>query len=78
MQSYIKNRVKLWEQIEFKGNKSVATAFLRTLTDFLCIVHSVRLQKWKLHISMVTIKHISHTHAELHKKPSETLGADWI
>ena len=37
MQSYIKNRVKLWEQIEFKGQKSVSTVFLGTLTDFRCI-----------------------------------------
>ena len=45
MQSYIKDRVKLWEQIEFKGQKSVSTVFLGTLTDFCCILHSVRLQK---------------------------------
>ena len=40
-----KNRVKLWEQIEFKGQKSVSTVFLGTLTDFLCTLHSGRLQK---------------------------------
>ena len=40
-----KNRVKLWEQNEFKGQKSVSTVFLGTLTDFRCILHSVRLQK---------------------------------
>ena len=45
MQSYIINRVKLWEQIEFKGEKSVTTVFLGTLTDFRCILHSIRLQK---------------------------------
>ena len=41
MQSYVENRVNLWEQIEFKGYKSVN----RNLTDFRCILHSVRLQK---------------------------------
>ena len=41
----LKNRVKLWEQIEFKGRKSVSTVFLGILTDFRCILHSVRLQK---------------------------------
>ena len=40
-----KNRVKLWEQIGFKGYKSVSTVFLGTLTDFRCILHSVRLRK---------------------------------
>ena len=49
MQSYLKkNRVKLWEQIEFKGlkiSKSVSTVFLGTLTDFRCILHTGRLQK---------------------------------
>ena len=40
-----KNRVKLWEQIEFKGQKSVSTVFLGILMDFQCILHSVRLQK---------------------------------
>ena len=43
MQSYIKQGVKLWEQIEFKGWKSVSTVFLGTLTVFCCILHSVRL-----------------------------------
>ena len=38
MQSYIKNRVKLWEQIEFKGQKSVSVVFLGTLTEFRCIL----------------------------------------
>ena len=32
-----KNRVKLWEQIQFKGWKSVSTVFLGTLADFRCI-----------------------------------------
>ena len=41
------NRVKLWEQIEFKGQKSVSTVFLGFLTDFRCILHSARLQKEK-------------------------------
>ena len=41
----IKNRVKLLEQIEFKGYKLASTVFLGTLTDFRCILHSVRLQK---------------------------------
>ena len=50
MQSYIKDRVKLWEQIEFKGYKSVSTVFLETLTDFRCIFYSVHLQKWKVHL----------------------------
>ena len=36
MQSYIKNRVKLWEQIEFKCYKSIFTAILVILTDFRC------------------------------------------
>ena len=45
MQNYIKNRVKLWEQIQFKGQKLVSTVFLGTLTDFRCIMHNVRLQK---------------------------------
>ena len=45
MQSYIKQRVKLWEQIELKGSKSVSTVFLGTLTVFRCISHSVRLHK---------------------------------
>ena len=45
MQSYIKNRVKLWEQTEFKCERSVSTVFLGTSTDFRCILHSVRLQK---------------------------------
>ena len=45
MQSYIKHRVKLWEQIEFKSSKSVSTVFLGTLTVFRCISHSVRLHK---------------------------------
>ena len=45
MQSYIKNRVKLWEQTDFKDWKSVSTVFLGTLTDFRCILHSLRLQK---------------------------------
>ena len=45
MQSYIKNLLKLWEQVEFKGEKSVSTVLLGTLTDFRCILHSVRLQK---------------------------------
>ena len=40
-----KNRAKLWEQIQFKGYKSVSTVFLGTLTDFCCTLHSVRLQK---------------------------------
>ena len=39
-----KNRVKLWEEIEFKGSKSVSTVFIGTLIDFRCILHSVRLQ----------------------------------
>ena len=47
MQSYIKHRVKHLEQIEFKGSKSVSTAFLGTLTVFRCILHSVHLQKIK-------------------------------
>ena len=38
MQSYIKNRVKLWEQIGFKGQKSVSAVFLETSTDFRCIL----------------------------------------
>ena len=45
MQSYIKKRGKFWEQIEFKGQKSVSNVFLGTLTDFRCILYSVRLQK---------------------------------
>ena len=49
MQSYIKNRVKVWEQIEFKGYKSISTVFLETLTDLRCILHSVCLQK-KVHL----------------------------
>ena len=40
-----KKTSKLWEQIEFKGWKSVSAIFLGTLTDFCCILHSVRLQK---------------------------------
>ena len=40
-----KNQVKLWEQIQFKGWKSVSAVFLGTLTDFRCILRSVRLQK---------------------------------
>ena len=43
MKSYIRNQVKLWEQIEFKGWKSVSTVFLGT--DVCCILHSVPLQK---------------------------------
>ena len=50
MQSDIKNRVKLWEQIQFKAWKSVSTVFLGTSTDFRCILHSFRLQKWKVHL----------------------------
>ena len=41
-----KSRVKLWEQIEFK----VSTLFLGTLTDCRCTLHSVRLQKSKVHL----------------------------
>ena len=44
MQSSIKKRVKLWEQIEFKGYKSVSTVFLGTRIS-RCILHGVRLQK---------------------------------
>ena len=40
-----KNRVKLWEQIEFKDQKSVSTVFLGILTYFHCILHGIRLQK---------------------------------
>ena len=40
-----KYRVKIWEQIEFKGQKSVSTVFFGTLTDFRCILPGVRLQK---------------------------------
>ena len=47
MQSYIKNRVKLWEQIEFKGQKLISTVF----SDFRCILYSVRLQECKVHLS---------------------------
>ena len=52
IQSYIKIRVKLGEQIEFKGYKTVSTVFLGTLSDFRYILHSVRLQKRKhlLHV----------------------------
>ena len=45
MKSYKKHRVKLWEQIEFKGWKSVFTVFLGTLTVLRCILHSDRSQK---------------------------------
>ena len=45
MQSYIKNQVKLWEHIEFKGWKSVSAVFLGPLTHFRCLLHSVRLRK---------------------------------
>ena len=47
MQSYIKDRVELSEQIQFKGHKSVSTVFVGPLTDFHCIFHSVRLQSEK-------------------------------
>ena len=40
-----KNRENFWEQIPVKGQKSVSVVFLGTLTDFRCILHSVRLQK---------------------------------
>ena len=50
MQSHIENRVKLWVQIKFKGQKSVSTVFLRLLADFRCTPHSVRLQKLKVHL----------------------------
>ena len=40
-----KNRVNLWEHIQFRCWKSVSTVFFGTLTDFRCILHSVRLQK---------------------------------
>ena len=42
MRRYI---AKLWELIQFEGLKSVSTVFLGTLTDFLCILHGVRLHK---------------------------------
>ena len=42
MQSYINNRVKFWEQIEFKCYKSVSIVFFGNLTDFRC---TLRLQK---------------------------------
>ena len=45
-----KSRSKLWKKIEFKGLKSVHTVFLGTSTDFRCILHSVRLQKRKVHL----------------------------
>ena len=38
MQRYRKNRVKLWEQIEFNGQKSVSTVFVGISTDFRCIL----------------------------------------
>ena len=42
-----KKQVKLWEQIEFKNQKSVSTVFL---TDFRCILHSFRVQKCKVNL----------------------------
>ena len=45
MQSYIKNRVKLWKRIQFEGQKSVSVVFRGTLTDVHCTLHSVSLQK---------------------------------
>ena len=30
--------MKLWEKIEFKGQKSVSTVFLGTLTDLRCML----------------------------------------
>ena len=50
MQSYIKNRMKLWEQIQFEGQKSVSAVFLGTLTDVCCTLHSVCLQKSEVHL----------------------------
>ena len=47
MQSYIKHRVKLWEQIRILRLESVSTVFLGTLTDFRCILHSVRFTEMK-------------------------------
>ena len=50
MHSYIKYRVKLWDLIQFKGQKSVSTVFLRALTNFRCTLHRLRLQKWKVYL----------------------------
>ena len=49
-QNYIKGREKLWAQIQLKSWKSVSTVFLEILTDFRCILHSVRLEKCEVHL----------------------------
>ena len=49
MQSYIKNRLKLWELIQFKGSKSVPTVLLGALTDFRCTLHKMKSTFIKLH-----------------------------
>ena len=45
-----KNQVELWEQIEFKSQKSVLTVFLGTLKLISAVFYSACLQKWKVHL----------------------------
>ena len=52
-----KNRVKLREWIQFKDQKSPSAVFLRTLADFRCILHSIHLQKSKVHVLSLKISH---------------------
>ena len=50
MQSYMTAEQKSVSTVEFKGEKSVSIVFLESLTDFGCILHSVCLQKRKVHV----------------------------